>query len=111
MGHGELWRQPDAGFRAEDQPIVGDSAKISPPPGSSEEVGLHLSRMRRRLGLATLLYSFLEPTFPFRSGLETFGTTLFGIAIGTAVIEVTATPHTGCDLFMERFGKDAGRGG
>ena len=29
------------------------------------------------------------------------------IAIGTAVIEVTATPHTGCDLFMERFGKDA----
>jgi YVTN family beta-propeller protein len=40
------------------------------------------------LGLATLLYSFLEPTFPFRNGLETFGTTLFGIAVGTAVSQV-----------------------
>ena len=29
------------------------------------------------------------------------------LAIGSAVLEVTSTPHTGCDLFMERFGRDA----
>lgn len=29
------------------------------------------------------------------------------LAIGTAVLEVTAQPHTGCDKFMERFGPDA----
>jgi MOSC domain-containing protein YiiM len=29
------------------------------------------------------------------------------LAVGAAVIEVTARPHTGCDLFMESFGRDA----
>ncbi len=29
------------------------------------------------------------------------------LAIGTAVIEVTAEPHTGCRQFSDRFGKDA----
>jgi hypothetical protein len=29
------------------------------------------------------------------------------LAIGTAVIEVTAQPHTGCSKFVERFGLDA----
>ena len=29
------------------------------------------------------------------------------LAIGTAVIEVTAQPHTGCSKFVERFGVDA----
>ncbi|MCU1383004.1 MAG: hypothetical protein JWL71_1701 [Acidobacteria bacterium] len=29
------------------------------------------------------------------------------LAIGTAVIEVTAQPHTGCSKFVERFGADA----
>lgn len=29
------------------------------------------------------------------------------LAIGTAVIEVTAVPHNGCKKFTERFGKDA----
>ena len=29
------------------------------------------------------------------------------LAIGTAVIEVTAEPHTGCAKFVERFGADA----
>jgi len=29
------------------------------------------------------------------------------LAIGSATIEVTAVPHTGCKLFAERFGKDA----
>jgi len=29
------------------------------------------------------------------------------IAIGTAVLEVSATPHTGCAKFTERFGHDA----
>jgi hypothetical protein len=29
------------------------------------------------------------------------------LAIGTAVIEVTAQPHTGCGKFVERFGVDA----
>ena len=27
--------------------------------------------------------------------------------IGSAVIEVTAQPHTGCNKFMARFGRDA----
>ncbi len=26
------------------------------------------------------------------------------LAIGTAVLEITAIPHTGCGLFVERFG-------
>jgi hypothetical protein len=29
------------------------------------------------------------------------------LAIGSAVIEVTAEPHTGCSKFLERFGVDA----
>jgi hypothetical protein len=29
------------------------------------------------------------------------------LAIGSAVIEVTAQPHTGCSKFVERFGTDA----
>ena len=29
------------------------------------------------------------------------------LAIGTAVVEVSALPHTGCKLFMARFGLDA----
>lgn len=29
------------------------------------------------------------------------------LRLGTAVIEVTAEPHTGCSKFMARFGKDA----
>ena len=29
------------------------------------------------------------------------------LAIGTAVIEVTAEPHTGCSKFVQRFGLDA----
>jgi hypothetical protein len=29
------------------------------------------------------------------------------LEIGSAVIEVTPPPHTGCSKFMERFGKDA----
>lgn len=29
------------------------------------------------------------------------------LALGTAVIEVTAEPHTGCGKFVERFGVDA----
>src|SRR5262245_37419024 len=31
------------------------------------------------------------------------------LAIGSAVIEVSPLPHTGCAKFIERFGKDAGR--
>lgn len=31
------------------------------------------------------------------------------LAIGSAVIEVTAEPHTGCRMFSERFGADATR--
>lgn len=29
------------------------------------------------------------------------------LAIGDAVVEVTAVPHTGCKKFLERFGRDA----
>lgn len=31
------------------------------------------------------------------------------LALGSAVIEVTAQPHTGCAKFVERFGRDAMR--
>jgi MOSC domain-containing protein YiiM len=31
------------------------------------------------------------------------------LALGSAVIEVTAQPHTGCAKFVERFGADAMR--
>ena len=31
------------------------------------------------------------------------------LQIGTAVVEVTELPHTGCVKFIERFGPDAGR--
>ena len=31
------------------------------------------------------------------------------LAIGSAVLEITATPHTGCGQFTERFGPDASR--
>ena len=29
------------------------------------------------------------------------------LAMGTAIVEVTAQPHTGCGKFVERFGVDA----
>ncbi len=29
------------------------------------------------------------------------------LALGTAVVEITAQPHTGCDKFMHRFGRAA----
>jgi hypothetical protein len=29
------------------------------------------------------------------------------LSIGTAIVELTAAPHTGCAKFMSRFGKDA----
>jgi len=29
------------------------------------------------------------------------------LAVGEAVLEVSAAPHTGCDKFMARFGRDA----
>jgi MOSC domain-containing protein YiiM len=31
------------------------------------------------------------------------------LAIGSAIVEVTAEPHTGCKQFAQRFGKDAVR--
>jgi MOSC domain-containing protein YiiM len=31
------------------------------------------------------------------------------LRVGTAVIEVTTKPHTGCAKFAERFGQDAAR--
>jgi MOSC domain-containing protein YiiM len=31
------------------------------------------------------------------------------LQVGTAVVEVTELPHTGCVKFVERFGPDAGR--
>lgn len=32
-----------------------------------------------------------------------------GLAIGSSIIEITAVPHTGCQKFIDRFGKDAVR--
>ena len=40
------------------------------------------------LFLAALLYAFLDNTFPFENAARTFGTTLFGITVGTAVSQV-----------------------
>lgn len=55
------------------------------------------------LGIATLLYSFLEPTFPFRNGAETFGTTLFGIGVGTAVSQIPG------ELYVRRHYRQGGK--
>ena len=80
-GHGPFARLTSR-TREVTEPIVGDSAKISPPPGSSEEVGLHLSRMRRRLGLATLL-------------LVLFLTFMDNTVISVTLANVQSTLHTG----------------
>ena len=55
------------------------------------------------LGLATLLYSFLEPTFPFRDGAVTFGTTLFGIGVGTAISQIPG------ELYVRRHYGQSGK--
>ena len=80
-GHGPFARLTSRA-REVTEPIVGDSAKISPPPGSSEEVGLHLSRMRRRLDLATLL-------------LVLFLTFMDNTVISVTLANVQSTLHTG----------------
>jgi hypothetical protein len=55
------------------------------------------------LGLATLLYSFLDPTFPSRDGAVTFGTTLFGIGVGTAVSQIPS------ELYVRRHYGQGGK--
>ena len=80
-GHGPFARLTSR-TREVMEPIVGDSAKTSSPPGSPEEVGLHLSRMRRRLGLATLL-------------LVLFLTFMDNTVISVTLANVQSTLHTG----------------
>jgi EmrB/QacA subfamily drug resistance transporter len=80
-GHGPFARLTSR-TREVMEPIVGDSAKASSPPGSPEEVGLHLSRMRRRLGLATLL-------------LVLFLTFMDNTVISVTLANVQSTLHTG----------------
>ncbi|MGH2465727.1 MAG: FGLLP motif-containing membrane protein, partial [Candidatus Limnocylindrales bacterium] len=53
--------------------------------------------------LAALLYAFLDNTFPFQNAARTFGTTLFGIAVGTAVSQVPG------ELYVRRRYKTRGK--
>jgi hypothetical protein len=53
--------------------------------------------------LAALLYAFLDNTFPFQNAARTFGTTLFGIAVGTAVSQVPG------ELYVRRRYKSRGK--
>ncbi len=53
--------------------------------------------------LAALLYAFLDNTFPFENAARTFGTTLFGIAVGTAVSQVPG------ELYVRRRYKTRGK--
>jgi hypothetical protein len=55
------------------------------------------------LCLAALLYAFLDATFPFQNAARTFGTTLFGIAVGTAVSQVPG------ELYVRRRYKARGK--
>ena len=95
--------------------MVGDSWKlraskrtldVSPHPGmqlnlmNSRVVAL-VSQDRSRWHLAG---DQLFVDFDLSEGNVPAGTRL---AVGAAVIEVTAEPHTGCSKFVERFGLDA----
>src|ERR1039458_10467224 len=80
-GHGPFARLTSR-TREVMEPIVGDSAKTSSPPGMPESVGLHLSPMRRRLGLATLL-------------LVLFLTFMDNTVISVTLANVQSTLHTG----------------
>ena len=42
-----------------------------------------------------------------RSAVVTIIFTVFALALGDAIIEVTEPPHTGCKKFTARFGVDA----
>ena len=53
--------------------------------------------------LAALLYAFLDNSFPFQNAARTFGTTLFGIAVGTAVSQVPG------ELYVRRHYKTRGK--
>jgi hypothetical protein len=53
--------------------------------------------------LAALLYAFLDNTFPFQNAARTFGTTLFGIAVGTAVSQVPG------ELYVRRHYRTRGK--
>jgi EmrB/QacA subfamily drug resistance transporter len=64
------------------EPILGDSPGVSSFPGNLEEAELHLSRMRRQLGLATLL-------------LVLFLTFMDNTVISVTLANVQSTLHTG----------------
>ena len=53
--------------------------------------------------MAALLYAFLDNTFPFQNAARTFGTTLFGIAVGTAVSQVPG------ELYVRRHYQTRGK--
>jgi len=80
-GHGPFARVTSRS-REVIEPILGDGADILTPPGGSEEAELHLSRMRRRLGLATLL-------------LVLFLTFMDNTVISVTLANVQSTLHTG----------------
>ena len=80
-GHGPFAR---VGSRARGvtEPVLDDTAETPSPLVSPDEVGLHLSRIRRRLGLATLL-------------LVLFLTFMDNTVISVTLANVQSTLHTG----------------
>jgi hypothetical protein len=92
--------------------LVGDSWSTKPskrtPDGSpniEQQLTLMNIRAARALGEHWLLAGDnLYVDFDLSSANVPPGTRL---AIGSAIVEVTPMPHTGCDTFTERFGSDA----
>jgi len=98
-----------------DEGLVGDSWKTRGSrrtPGSTPHPDMQLNLMNSRV---VALVSQDKSRWPL-AGDQLFVDLDLGegnlpagtrVAIGSAVIEVTAEPHTGCSKFVERFGLDA----
>ena len=98
-----------------DEGLVGDSWKLRASkrtPDGSPHLEMQLNLMNSRVAALVsqdrsrwhLAGDQLFVDFDLSEGNVPAGTRL---AIGSAVIEVTAEPHTGCSKFVERFGLDA----
>ena len=95
--------------------LVGDNWKVRSSKRTSDGTphpGMQLNLMNSRLASLVaqdrsrwhLAGDQLYVDLDLSAGNLPPGTRL---AIGSAVIEVTAEPHTGCSKFVERFGADA----
>ena len=95
---GDSWRErgssrtPDGSANLEDQVTVMNARAALLMAGSTDRMPLAGDQIYADLDLST-------DNLPTGTRLE----------IGTAILEVTALPHTGCAKFTQRFGVDAVR--